>query len=78
MLKLEKNESVNDKPTCYKNPSKPSCIDFILTNSSLSFYKSNRLFTGLSDWYKLLMSVFKTTFSKSKPKEVIHRNFKQI
>ena len=27
--------SVNDKPTCYKNPDKPSCSDFILTNSPL-------------------------------------------
>ena len=30
--------SVNDRPTCYKNPDKPSCIDFILTNSPLSFH----------------------------------------
>ena len=29
--------SVNDRPTCYKNPDKPSCIDFILANSPLSF-----------------------------------------
>ena len=42
-------KSANDKPTCYKNPDKPSCIDFILTNSSLSFYKSDCLFAGLSD-----------------------------
>ena len=41
--------SVNDKPTCYKNPDKSSCIDFILTNSALSFRKSDSLFTGLPD-----------------------------
>ena len=44
--------SVNDRPTCYKNPDEPSCIDFILTNSPLSFHKSNCLFTGLSDCHK--------------------------
>ena len=70
--------SVNDRPTCYKNPDKPSCIDFILTNSPLSFHKSNCLFTGLSDCHKLVLPVFKTTFSKSKPKEIIYRNFKKF
>ena len=70
--------SVNDRPTCYKNPDKPSCIDFILTNSPLSFHKSDCLFTGLSDCHKLVLSVFKTTFSKSKPKEIIYRHFKKF
>ena len=67
-------KSVNDKPTCYKNPDKPSSIDFILTNSPLSFYKGDCLFTGLSDCHK---SVFKSTFSRSKPKEIIYRNFEK-
>ena len=44
-----KPSNINDKPTRYKNPEKPSCIDLILTNSPLSFYKSNCLFIGLSD-----------------------------
>ena len=70
--------SVNDKLTCCKNPDNPSCIDFILTNSPLSFYKSDCLFTGLSDCHKLVLSVFKTTFSKSKPKEIIYRHFKKF
>ena len=30
--------SVNDKPFWYKNPDKPSCIDFILPNRPLSFF----------------------------------------
>ena len=70
--------SVNDRPTCCKNPNKPSCTDFILSNSPLRFHKSNCLFTGLSDCHKLVLSVFKTTFSKSKPKEIIYRNFKKF
>ena len=59
-------KSVNDKPTCYKFPDKPSCIDFILTNSPLRFYKNDCLFTGLPGCHKLVLPVFKTTFSKSK------------
>ena len=70
--------SVNDKPTCYKSPDKSSCIDFILTNSPLSFHKRDCLFTRLSDCHKLVLSVFKTPFSKSKPKEIIYRNFKKF
>ena len=68
--------SVNEKLTCYKNPDKPICMDFILTNSPLSFHKSDCLFTGLSDCHKLVLSVFKTNFPESKPKEIIYRNFK--
>ena len=54
-------------PLATKNPNKPSCIDFILTNSSLSFYKSNRLFT---DWYKLLMSVLKQLFQNQNQRKL--------
>ena len=35
-------------------------------------------FTGLSDSHKLVLSVFKTTFYKSKPKEITYRNFKNF
>ena len=70
--------SVNDKTTCNKIPDKPSCIDVILKNSPLSFHKNDCLFTGLSDCHKLVLPVFKTTFSKLKPKEIIYRNFKKF
>ena len=53
-------------------------VDFILTNSPLSFYKSDFLFTRLSDCHKAVLSVFKATFSKSKSKEIIYRNFKKF
>ena len=69
---------VNDKPTFYRNPDKPSCIEFILENSPLCFHISHCLFTGLSDCHKPVLSVFKATFSKSKPKKIISRKFKKI
>ena len=40
--------------------------------------KNSTLFTGLSDFHKLVLPVFKTTFCKSKPKEIIYRNFKNF
>ena len=35
-------------------------------------------FTGLSDFHELVLSVFKTTFCKSKPTEITYRNFKNF
>ena len=37
-------------PTCYKNPSKPICIDLILTNFPKSFQHTQTIETGLSDF----------------------------
>ena len=71
-------KSINQKPTCYKIPDKPSCIDFILKKQPIKFLQKRLFIYGLSDCHKLLMSVFKTTLSKSKPKEIIYRNFKKI
>ena len=67
-------KSLNKEATCYKNPNKPSCIDLILTNSPRSFFNTETYFTGLSDCHKLVLSVFKTTFSKTGPKEIMYRD----
>ena len=37
-------------PACYKNPSKPICIDLILTNFPKSFQRTQTIDTGLSDF----------------------------
>ena len=57
--------------TCYKNPRNPSCIDLYLTNSPLSFQN-----TYDYDFYKIVLTVLKTTFVKSKPKEPSYRDYK--
>ena len=69
---------MNKEPTCHKNSEKPICIDFILTNNPRSFFKTSSLFTELLDLHELVLSVFKTTFCKSKPKEIAYRNFKNF
>ena len=53
--------SMINKPTCFKNPDKPSCIDLILTNCSRSFQNFCAIETGLSDFHKLVVTVLKTT-----------------
>ena len=64
-------KSLNKEATYYKNPNKRSCIDLILTNSPRSFFNTETYFTGLSDCHKLVLSVFKITFSKTGPKEMM-------
>ena len=36
---------------CFENVSNPSCISFFLKNNALSFWDTETVFTGLSDFY---------------------------
>ena len=71
-------QSINKEPSCYKNPNNPSCMDPFLTNSPRSSYQTETFFTGLSDFHKLKLSIFKTTFTESKAKKIIYRDFKKF
>ena len=70
--------NINKELTCYKSSENLSCIDYILSNRPGSCFKTNAVFTGLSDFHKLVLSVFKTTFPKSKRNEITYRNFKSF
>ena len=65
-------------PTCFKNPDKPSCIDLLLTNFTKSFLKSQTLETGLSDFYKLTLTVLKRHYKKQKSLVVTYRDCKNF
>ena len=69
-------ESIVNKPTCFKNSMNPSCIDLMLTNKQERFLKAKTFETGLSDFRKMVVSVFKTSFKKQKPKIVTYRDYK--
>ena len=60
--------SLINRPTCWKNPSKPTCIDLILTNCSTFFQNTNIIETGLSDFHKKVITIMKTSFHKLNPK----------
>ena len=47
--------SMINKPTCYNNPDKPTCIDLILTNYPGSFQSSCVIETGLPDFGKMIV-----------------------
>ena len=65
-----------NKPTYYKNPDRPSCIDLILANCPRSFQNSCVIETGLSDFHKMVVTVMKTTYRKLEPRIVYYRDFK--
>ena len=60
--------SMINKPTCYKNPDIPSCIELILTNCPRSFQNSCVIERGLSDFHKMVVTVMKTTYRKLEPR----------
>ena len=62
----------------FKNVSNPSCIDLFLTNNALSFQHTETVSTGLSDFHELVLTVLKTTISKSKPREIHYRNYNKF
>ena len=64
--------SMINRPTCFKNPEKPSFIDLILKNFPRSFQNSCAIKTGLSDFHKLVITVMKTTYRKSQPEIIIY------
>ena len=64
--------------TCFKSAENPSCIDLILTNSNMSFQNTTTVFTGISDFYKLVLTVLKISFTKNKPKEIIYSDYKNF
>ena len=68
--------SMINKPICFKNPDKPSCIDLILTNCPRRFQNSCVIETGLSDFQKLVATVMITTYKKSQPKIIAYRSYK--
>ena len=64
--------------TCFKNPSKPSCIDLIITSSPKSFQNSVTVETGLSDFHKMTLTVMKVFYKKQKTNIVTYRNYKHF
>ena len=72
----EEGESCLD--TCFKDIENPSCIDLFITNSVHSFQNTKTISTGLSDCHQMVVTVLKTTFQKSKPREITYRKYSKF
>ena len=64
--------------TCFKSVENPSCIDLFLTNSYRSFQNTTTVSTGLSDFHNMSVTVLKSTFKKTKPKEILYRDYRNF
>ena len=76
--KIINHENLIKKPTCFKNPENPICIDLILTNEPLSFKNKYVIVTVPSDFHKIIVAVMKMHFPKMKPQVVSYRKFKDF
>ena len=63
------------EPTCYKNLDNPSCVDLFLTNRPRTFQCTITIETGISDFHKLVVTVF---YKKQRPKIIHYRNYKNF
>ena len=66
------------EPTCYENPDNPTCIDLILTNCPKNFQESSTSETGLSDFRKMVLTVFKSEPPNLTPRVVPYRKYKHF
>ena len=67
---------IKDK-TCFKNPTKPTCIDLIITNRPKCFQDSV-IETGLSDFHNMSATIMKMYHTKQKLSIVRYRKFKNF
>ena len=60
---------------CDKSSNQTS-IDVILTNRPRRFQKSGVITTGVSDCHKMILTFFRTYFSRLPPKTITYRRFR--
>ena len=75
---LFKLKSIVKEPTCYKNPENPSCINLFLTKCPRSFHNTCLYETGLSDFHKLVVTIFRTSFEPLPLSIIKYRNYKNF
>ena len=63
--------------TCFKTLN-GSSIDVMLTNHPKMFMKSSTVTTGISDHHQLVLSCFRSTYTKLPPKYISYRNYKNF
>ena len=71
-------KSLIKQPTCYENPSRPTCIDLTLTNVPRCFQSLCFIETYLSDFHLLTLTVLKKAFKKFQPRIINYRSYKHF
>ena len=63
--------------TCFKTV-RGTLLDVILTNKPNCFQKTSAFETSLSDFHKLVVTIFRSTFKKLPPKIIKYRSYKNF
>ena len=71
-------QNLIEQPTCYKNLSRPTSMDLILTNVPRSFQSTCVIETGLSDFHLMTLTVMKKSFKKFQPRIINYRSYKHF
>ena len=66
------------QPACYKNASRPTCTDLILTNIPCSFQSTCVIEIGLSDFHLMTLTVMKKSFKIIQPRIINYRSYKHF
>lgn len=61
--------NIGKDKTCFKSMNISSCIDLFIPNNPLCFQNITAIFTGISDFHKMVLTVIKIFFLKSSPKD---------
>ena len=65
-------------PTCYKNSSKPTCFDLVLTNVPRMFQSTCVIDTGLPVFHLMTVTVMRKTFNKIRPRVINHSCYRDF
>ena len=71
------NNLVNEK-TCLKSKKLTSCINLFITYSSNSFQNTSTMTIGLFTFSKMIATILKTTFLKSKLRVTTYRDYRSF
>ena len=71
-------ENTVKKPTCFKNPAKPTCIGMIITNKRGMFQSAKTYETDLSDFHKLVVSITKLSYKKRPVLMIKYRDYQNF
>ena len=76
-MQLHDMSNLTNEPTCFKSHD-PNCIGNILTNQKAMFKASKAFESGLSDHYKLVLTVMKSASFRGPPRKKIYSTYKKF
>ena len=64
--------------TCFQSATSQSHLDVILTNRPRSFQKTAAITTGRSYYHKMIITTFRSSYTREPPRIIIYRNYKNF